>query len=173
VSTSAPVPVQTVTHISVQLTGAVSAGGSDQMNQLLFTACSPPDWSIDAPVFTYHGNDGAPTTAIPGVMKPTYGTMTLSGGWDQAGTLASWMTLISDTSKTIDQKTCTVTVQFLDNTGAQVLQWVGNNALMTSFSHSASDASSNGVLMVNVSITAAEWVLTSGSGGGGGGGGGQ
>jgi hypothetical protein len=162
-----PPPVQTVTHISVQLAGAISVGGSSGMDQLLFTSCTPPNWSIDAPLFTYHGNKGAPQAVIPGVINPTYGTMTLTGGWDQGGTLASWMKIISDTSKTIAQKTCTVTVQFLQSDNTQIFQWVGTNALLTGFSHSASDASSNGVLTVNATITAETWELQTGGGGGG------
>jgi hypothetical protein len=130
------------------------------MDQLLFTSCTPPNWSIDAPVFTYHGNKGAPQAVIPGVINPTWGTMQLTGGWDPAQTIAAWMTLVSDTSKTLADKTCQVTVQFLQSDGTMLFQWVGTNGLLTGFSHSASDASSNGVLTVNATITAEKWELT-------------
>ena len=82
------------------------------MNNLLFSSCTPPNWSIDVPKHVFHGNNGAPEPIIAGVQKPTYGTMTLTQGWDPNHVLASWMNKISDPSVSIDDKKATVTVVF-------------------------------------------------------------
>lgn len=160
-------PVQTVTHISVQIQGNSISGvdGSSSMAQLLFSACTPPNWSIEAPKHIFHGNDGTPETIISSVQKPTYGTMTLKQGWDPNHVLASWMNAISDPSKSIDDKKAQVTVVFMDSTSQPLFQWVGTGALLTSFSHSASDASSNSVLTIDATIDADTWQLQGSSGG--------
>ena len=106
----------------------------DAMSNLLFSSCSPPDWSIDAPKHIFHGNSGAPETIISSVQNPAYGTMTLTQGWDPQNVLAHWMNQISDPSKAITDKKATVTVVFMDSTGQPLFQWVGTGALLTGFS---------------------------------------
>ncbi len=161
-----PPPVQTVTHVSVAITGTnISGVDASAMNTLLFSSCSPPDWSIDAPKHTFHGAQGAPEQIIGGVQKPTYGTMTLTQGWDPNHVLASWMNKISDPSVAIADKKAQVTVVFMDSTGQPLFQWVGTGALLTGFSHSPSDASSNGVLTINATLDADTWELQGSSGG--------
>jgi tail tube protein gp19 len=163
---ASPPPIQTVTHISVAFDGsAVSGVTADAMATLLFSSCSPPDFSIDAPKHTFHGDKGAPEQIIAGVQNPTYGTMTLTQGWDPNHVLASWMNVIADPSKAITDKKVNVTVIFMDSTGTALFQWVGTGALLTGFSHSASDASSNGVLTINATIDADTWQLQGPSGG--------
>jgi hypothetical protein len=162
-----PTPVQTVTHVSVQITGPSSvtqSGGSGAMNPLLFNACTPPDWSIEAPKFVYHGNSGTPESVITSVQNPVYGSMTLTGGWDPANTLASWMNQISDPTQDYSAKVAQVTVQFLDSKGTVLFQWVGTGAIMTAFSQSPSDASSNSVLTVTATIDANTWQLQNSGG---------
>jgi len=159
-----PPTVVTVTHVSVTISGPqIPTVDPNAMQNLLFTSCKPPDWSIEAPPFVYHGSKGAPETIIPAVMQPKYGTMTLSQGWDPDHVLASWMNLISDATKAISDKKAQVTVVFNDSTNQPLFQWVGDGALLTSFSHSASDANSNAVLMVNATISADTWHLTDSS----------
>ncbi|MGO9973787.1 MAG: phage tail protein [Solirubrobacteraceae bacterium] len=161
-----PPAIQTVTHVSVRIQGtSISGVDPSSMNNLLFSSCTPPNWSIDAPKHIFHGNQGAPEPIIAGVQNPTYGTMTLSQGWDPGHVLASWMNKISDPSVAITDKKATVTVVFMDSTGNALFQWVGTGALLTSFTHSASDASSNGVLTITATIDADTWQLQ-GSGGG-------
>jgi hypothetical protein len=161
-----PPAIQTVTHISVAMDGtAVSGVTADQMAQLLFSSCSPPDFSIDAPKHTFHGDKGAPEQIIAGVQNPSYGTMTLTQGWDPGHVLASWMNVIADPSKAITDKKVNITVIFMLSTGEPLFQWVGTGALLTGFSHSASDASSNGVLTINATIDADKWQLQGPSGG--------
>jgi hypothetical protein len=161
-----PPPVQTVTHVSVKIEGSsVSGVDPDAMSNLLFSSCSPPDWSIDAPKHIFHGNSGAPETIISSVQNPAYGTMTLTQGWDPQNVLAHWMNQISDPSKAITDKKATVTVVFMDSTGQPLFQWVGTGALLTGFSHSPSDASSNGVLTITATIDADTWQLQGSSGG--------
>lgn len=158
--TSAPPPVQTVTHISVTIDGsAVSNVDPSAMNNLLFSSCTPPSWSIDAPKHVFHGNNGTPETIISSVQNPQYGTMTLVGGWDPNHVLATWMNVVSDPSKQMTDKKATVTVLFMDNTGTGLFQWVGTGALLTGFTHSPSDASSNAVLTVTATIDADSWAL--------------
>ena len=115
------------------------------MSNLLFSSCSPPDWSIDAPKHIFHGNSGAPETIISAVQNPDYGTMTLTQGWDPQNVLAHWMNQISDPSKAITDKKANGDgcIHGFDWTAA-LFQWVGTGALLTGFSHSPSDASSNG-----------------------------
>jgi phage tail-like protein len=159
--------VQTVTHVSVAITGPSSVSGvsgSGAMNPLLFNSCDAPDWKIDAPKFTYHGNSGTPESVITSVQNPTYGAMTLKGGWDPGNTLAKWMNQISDPAQDYSAKIAQVTVQFMDSKGTVLFQWLGTGAIMTSFSHSGSDASSNGVLTVTATIEANKWELQNASG---------
>jgi hypothetical protein len=157
---AAPPPVQTVSHISVSITGTnISGVDADAMNNLLFSACAAPSWSIEAPKHVFHGKDGKPESIISAVTNPSYTPMQLTQGWDQNHVLASWMNKISDPSVAIDDKKATVTVQFLDSTGQPLFQWYADKALLTGFSHTASAADSNGVLLIQATIDADTWVL--------------
>src|ERR1035441_7217301 len=82
-----PPPVYTVSHVLVSIDGIADPGN---MNTLLFTSCTPPDWSVEAPKHIFHGNAGAPESIIAAVQQPQYGTMTLTQGWDDAHVLAKW-----------------------------------------------------------------------------------
>src|SRR5947209_18930487 len=127
-------PVQTVTHISVDIqSGGGPIASASDMAQLLFSACSPPDWSIEAPKHVFHGDSGQPETIISSVQKPAYGTMTLTQGWDPDHVLAKWMNQISDSTVAIDQKKAAVDVAFMDNTGTALFHWVAEGAVLTSF----------------------------------------
>jgi hypothetical protein len=160
-----PPPVQTVTHISVTIEGqSVNNVTADAMNNLLFSSCSPPDWSIEAPKHIFHGQNGTPETIISSVQNPAYGTMTLTQGWDPGNVLAHWMNQISDPTVAMDQKKATVTVQFMDSKGTGLFQWVGTGAILTGFSHSPSDAGSNGVLTITATIDADTWKLCAAGG---------
>jgi hypothetical protein len=162
--TTLPV-VQTVTHISVSIESNGNKIADDTaMAQLLFSSCKPPDWSIQAPKHIFHGDKGQPETIISSVQNPTYGTMTLTQGWDPGNVLVKWMNTISDASKPIDQKKADVTVVFMNNSGDPLFQWIGNGALLTSLSHSPSDASSNGVLTITATLDADKWTLAGPSG---------
>ncbi len=161
-----PPPVQTVTHISVSINGtSVQNVSADAMNNLLFSSCSAPDWSIEAPKHIFHGQNGTPETIISGVQNPQYGTMTLTQGWDPNGVMGHWMNQISDPSVKIDDKKSQVTVVFMDSSGQPLFQWVGTGAILTNFNHSPSDASSNGVLTCTATIDADTWQLQGASGG--------
>ena len=160
-----PPPVQTVTHISVDIQpGSGALADPTQMATLLFSSCSPPDWSIDAPKHIFHGDKGKPETIISSVQNPAYGTMTLTQGWDPNNILAKWMNQISDPTVAMDQKKAAVTVVFMDSTGTGLFQWVGTGAILTGFSHSPSDASSNGVLTITATIDADTWALCAAGG---------
>jgi T4-like virus tail tube protein gp19 len=150
-----PPPVQTVSHITVNIDGIADSG---QMDQLLFSGCTPPDWSVEAPKHTFHGNDGIPTTIISSVQKPTYGTMTLTQGWDPNHVLAKWKYLIEQPGD-IDSKKKAVTVVFLDSNKQALFQWHTDKGLLTSFNHSPSDASSNSPLTITATIDADSWEL--------------
>jgi tail tube protein gp19 len=159
-------PVQTVTHVTVDLQGtSVADGAVANMADLLFSSCSAPDWSIEASKHVFHGVDGKPEQIISGVQNPTFGTMTLTQGWDPKNVLAHWMNQISDPSVAIADKKAQVTVVFMDSTSQALFQWVGTGAILTGLSHSPSDASSNGVLTINATIDADKWELQ-GAGGG-------
>ena len=51
-----------------------------------------------------------------------------------------------------------------NNDGPALFQWIGNGALLTSLSHSPSDASSNGVLTITATLDADKWTLAGPSG---------
>ena len=88
-------PVQTVTHISVDIqSGGGAIASESDMAQLLFSSCSPPHWSIEAPKHIFHGDQGKPETIISAVQNPNYGTMTLTQGWDPGMVLVKWMNKI-------------------------------------------------------------------------------
>jgi T4-like virus tail tube protein gp19 len=162
---AAPPPVQTVTHISVTIDcQSVQNVTADAMNNLLFSSCSPPDWSIDAPKHVFHGQNGTPETIISSVQNPQYGTMTLTQGWDPGNVLAHWMNQISDPTVDMANKKGTVTVVFMDSKGTGLFQWVGTGAILTGFSHTPSDASSNGVLTITATIDADTWKLCAAGG---------
>ena len=160
--TPTPPPVQTVSHILVNID---SVATPDQMSQLLFNSCTPPDWSVEAPKHIFHGNSGQPESIISAVQNPTYGTMTLTQGWDPGNVLAIWKNLIEQPGD-ISTKKKQVTVQFCDSTGTPLFQWMTDGAcgLLTGFSHTGSDASSNGVLTITATIDADNWKLTMGDG---------
>jgi hypothetical protein len=162
--TTLPV-VQTVTHITVSIESNGNKIADDTaMAQLLFSSCAPPHWSIEASKHIFHGDKGQPETIISSVQNPSYGTMTLTQGWDPGNVLVKWMNTISDPSKPIDQKKADVTVVFMDNSGQALFQWIGNGALLTGLSHSPSEASSNGVLTITATLDADKWTLAGPSG---------
>src|ERR1700727_896810 len=108
-------PVQTVTHITVN----ISAGGSpiaqdSDMAHLLFSSCAPPHWSIEAPKHIFHGNDGKPETIISSVQNPNYGTMTLTQRWDPNSVLVKWMNKISAQTGPLDKKKTDVNFWLMD-----------------------------------------------------------
>jgi hypothetical protein len=158
-------PVQTVSHILVDITPSVADSGS--MDKLLFSGCTPPDWSVEAPKHVFHGNKGTPESIIASIQKPTYGTMTLTQGWDPGNVLALWKNQIEKPDVPITDKKKQVTVQFCDSKGATLFQWMTDGAcgILTGFSHSGSDASSNGVLSITATIDADNWKLTAKGGG--------
>src|ERR1700760_1314170 len=108
-------PVQTVTHITVDIQSSSPIASSDDMAKLLFSSCSPPDWSIEAPKHIFHGDKGSPETIISSVQNPAYGTMTLTQGWDPGNVLVKWMNNISDPTKAITDKKATGTVILWDS----------------------------------------------------------
>jgi hypothetical protein len=150
-----PPPVYTVSNVKVTIAGITDAASG--MGALLFSACSPPSWSIDAPKHIFHGDKG-PESIISAIQNPSYGTMTLTQGWDQGMCLAKWRALIADPSQTIDQKKKDVKVDFLESDGQTILfSWHTTAGLLTSYDHAASDASSNAVLTVTATIDADTW----------------
>jgi hypothetical protein len=154
-STGTPPPVYTVSNVKVTISDITDSAGG--MGALLFNSCSPPDWSIDAPKHIFHGNTG-PESIISSIQKPTYGTMTLSQGWDQNYCLAKWKALIEDPSQPIDQKKKDVKVDFLESDGQTILfSWHTPAGLLTGYTHAASDASSNAALTVTVTIDGDTW----------------
>jgi hypothetical protein len=161
-STGSPPEVYTVSHVAVTIDGIADAGS---MNTLLFNSAKPPDWSIEAPKHLFHGNQGTVETIIPAVQSPRYGTMTLTQGWDENAILAKWKALVSDPSKGIDEKKKHVKVDFLKSDGQTILfSWDAQYALLTGYSHSASDAASNGILTVTATIDADDWQQLDSSG---------
>jgi hypothetical protein len=152
---STPPPVYTVSNVKVTIAGITDSAGS--MGALLFSSCSPPNWSIDAPKHIFHGDKG-PESIISTIQKPTYGTMTLTQGWDAGYCLAKWKAIIEDPQQTIDQKKKDVKVDFLQSDGQTILfSWHTTAGLLTGYTHAASDASSNAVLTVTATIDADTW----------------
>jgi hypothetical protein len=145
--------VYTVTNVKVTIQDITDGS----MGGLLFSSCTPPAWSVDAPKHMFHGDTG-PESIISTIQKPTYGTMTLSQGWDQNYCLAKWKAIIEDPSQTIDKKKKDVKVDFLQSDGTTILfSWHASAGLLTGYSTAASDPSSNGVLTVSATIDADSW----------------
>jgi phage tail-like protein len=151
-----PIPtVYTVTNVVVTIQGITDSAGG--MGALLFTSCKAPEWSIDAPKHLFHG-EGGPESIISTIQKPTYGTMTLTQGWDENYCLAKWKALIEKADATIDEKKKDVKVDFMKSNGTDILfSWHAEKGLLTHYSHAASDASSNAVLTVSATIDADSW----------------
>ena len=154
-STTTPPPVYTVSNVKVTIAGITDQASG--MGALLFSSCSAPDWSIDAPKHIFHGDQG-PESIISTIQKPTYGTMTLTQGWDQGFCLAKWKALIEDPSQTIDQKKKDVKVDFLQSDGQTILfSWHATAGLLTSLSGGASNPSDNSPLIDTATIDADSW----------------
>jgi T4-like virus tail tube protein gp19 len=157
---STPPPVYTVSHVLVSIADIADAGN---MSTLLFSSCSPPDWSVEAPKHIFHSNQGGTESLIAAVQQPQYGTMTLTQGWDDTHVLAKWKYLIEQPGD-ITTKKKAVDVTFCKSDGSTLFKWHTDAGLLTGYSHSASDASSNGVLTVTATIDADTWVLSDDSG---------
>jgi phage tail-like protein len=148
-----PPEVYTVSHVAVTIDGVTDG----EMNKLLFNSAKPPDWSIEAPKHTFHGDKGAVESIISAVQNPSYTTMTLTQGWDEGAVLAKWRATVTDPSKAITDKKKHVKVDFLKSDGSILFSWDAQQALLTGYSHSGSDAGSNAVLTVTVTIDADQW----------------
>jgi len=147
-------PIYTVSHITVKIDSVADPGN---MNTLLFSACTTPDWSIDAPKHVFHGASGKPNESIiSSVQNPTYGTVTLTQGWDDAMVLAKWKAAIEQPGD-IATKKKSVDIQFCKTDGSELFTWHADAALLTGYSHSGSDASSNGVLTITATLDADKW----------------
>ena len=90
--------------------------------------------------------------------------MTLTQGWDEGYCLAKWKATIADPSKAITDKKKHVKVDFLKPDGSILFSWDAQQALLTGYSHSASDAASNSVLTVTATIDADDWQQLDGNG---------
>jgi phage tail-like protein len=148
-----PPEVYTVSHVAVTIDGITDG----EMNKLLFNSAKPPDWSIEAPKHTFHGDKGSVESIISAVQNPSYTTMTLTQGWDEGAVLAKWRATVTDPSKAITDKKKHVKVDFLKSDGSILFSWDAQQALLTGYSHSGSDAASNAVLTVTVTIDADQW----------------
>jgi T4-like virus tail tube protein gp19 len=148
-----PPEVYTVSHVAVTIDGVTDV----EMNKLLFNSAKPPDWQIEAPKHTFHGDKGAIQSIISAVQNPSYTTMTLTQGWDENAVLAKWRATVTDPSKAITDKKKHVKVDFLKSDGSILFSWDAQQALLTGYSHSGSDAGSNAVLTVTATIDADEW----------------
>jgi phage tail-like protein len=146
--------VFTVTHVAVEITPDVTQEG---MNKLLFNRCTPPSWSCEAPKHDFHGEKGAIESIISSVQNAKHGTVELTQGWDEGMALAKWKALIMDESKTIDEKKKDIKISFLNSKGDALFVWHAEKALLTSYNHAGSDASSNGILTVTATIDADKW----------------
>jgi hypothetical protein len=154
--------VYTITNVVVTIQGITDSAGG--MGKLLFNSCKAPEWSIDAPKHLFHGDQG-PESIISTIQKPTYGTMTLSQGWDENYCLAKWKALIEKPDATIDEKKKDVKVDFMKSDGQTILfSWHAEKGLLTHYSHAGSDPASNAVLTVSATIDADTWEQLDGSG---------
>jgi hypothetical protein len=152
-TTGTPPDIYTVSHVAVSIDGLTDGG----MNNLLFSSASPPAWSIEAPKHVFHGDQGSIESIISAVQNPRYGTMTLTQGWDEGMVLAKWKAMIEDQATAIADKKKHVKVDFLKPDGSILFSWDAQAALLTSYSHSASDAASNAILTVTATIDADVW----------------
>ncbi|MGA2009334.1 MAG: phage tail protein [Solirubrobacteraceae bacterium] len=153
-----PPNVYTVSHVAVQI-----AGVSDSLDTLLFSSVTPPSWSIDAPKHIFHGDSNMPYPIIGSVQKPTYGTMTLTQGWDQNHVMATWKALM-ESAQALSAKWKQVTVTWYDSDGqTPIAGWTTEQAILVAYSHAASDASSNGILTVSATLdSVTPWQQTDG-----------
>jgi hypothetical protein len=147
--------VYTVSNIKVTIAGVTDQAGD--MNALLFRSCTPPAWSCDAPKHVFHGDQG-PESIVSDVLFAQYSPMQLEQGWDADFCMAKWKATVEDTSKAITDKKKDVKVDFLKSDGQTIIFSYHTEAgIITSYQTSPSEAGSNAVLTVNVTIDADKW----------------
>ena len=135
------------------------------MKNLLFSSCTPPDWSIEAPKHIFHGNSGAPETIISSVQNPELRDDDADSGMGSPARPRELDEPDLRPVKAITDKKANVTVVFMDSTGQALFQWVGTGALLTGFSHVRRTPPRTRVLTVTATIDADSWQLQGSSGG--------
>jgi phage tail-like protein len=150
---------------------------SGQMAQLLFNSFTPPHWSTETPKHKFYGDQGKIEILHGGARNELWSPAQLGRGVDTDHILFNWVQEIRQKGPTNAKKDIQIKVQAPD--GTSLLVWSATGAVITQFSHAASNAATNEILTESVTIDAEAWDMLDGSGnpinggpdGGGGGGG--
>jgi phage tail-like protein len=151
--------------------------GGGQMSTLLFNTFTPPAWSTETPKHKFYGDQGKTEILHGGARNENWTAAQLGRGVDTNYVLFNWVQQIRQQGAANAKKDIKITVQEPGGTGICV--WSGTGAVITQYSHGASNAATNEILTESVSIDAEQWDMLDGNGspiaggpdGGGGGGG--
>lgn len=169
--------VYTNCYIAVEIKDLDGVGGDTDMPKLLFNSFTPPAWSTDTPKHKFYGGGGKTETLHGGARNENWSPAQLGRGVDTGHVLFNWVQEIRQKGPTDAKKDMTITIQ---EPGGQssICVWSATGAVITQYSHGASNASSNEVLTESITVDAETWDMLDGSGspinggpdGGGGGG---
>jgi phage tail-like protein len=167
--------------VSVVISGLTGVTGDSDMPKLLFNSFTPPSWSTETPKHKFYGGNSNIEIVHGGARNENWSPAQLGRGVDVNHTLFQWVQQIREKGPNGAKTDVSITVQAEAGT-PPICVWHGTGAVITGFSHGASNASSNEVLTESVTIDAEHWDLMTGGGqavaaasvspGGGGGGGG-
>ncbi len=169
--------VYTNCYVAVEISGLDGVGGSSDMPKLLFNSFTPPSWSTESPKHKFYGDSGKTEVLQGGARNENWSPAQLGRGVDTSHVLFNWVQEIRQKGPTGAKKDIKITVQAPAGEDP-ICVWSGTGAVITQFSHGASNASSNEILTESVTVDAETWDMLDGSGqpiaggpdGGGGGG---
>ena len=156
--------VYTNCYIAVQIQDLQGVGGADDMPSLLFNSFTPPTWSTETPKHKFYGKAGMTEILHGGARNENWSPAQLGRGVDTGHVLFNWVQEIRQKGPTSAKKDITITVQAPSGEDP-ICVWSGTGAVITQFSHGASNASSNEILTESVTIDAEAWDMKDGTGG--------
>jgi phage tail-like protein len=153
--------VFTACYVQVEVDGLTGVDGTS-MNSLLFNSFTPPAWSTETPKHKFYGDQGKTEVLHGGARNENWSPAQLGRGVDTEYCLFNWVQEIRQKGPTEAKKDVKITVQEPGGTG--IVVWSGTGAVITHYSQSASNASSNEILTEQVTIDAEKWDMLDGGG---------
>ncbi len=138
-----------------------------EMGQMLFSSFTPPSWSTEASKHKYYGGKGTTEVLHGGARVENWGPAELGRGVETQHLLYKWVEQIKEKGPAAAKKDVKITVEAPGAEGSPtpICQWNGIGAIITNFSHAASNASSNEIMTESVTLDAEKWELLDGTGG--------
>lgn len=156
-------PVYTNCYVSVEIKGLAGVTGDSDMPKLLFTSFTPPSWSTEVPKHKAYGGQSNILVVHGGTRNENWSPAQLGRGVDVNHTLFQWVQLIRQKGPNQGKLEISVTVQADPGTPA-ICVWHGTGAVISGFSHGASNAASNEILTESVTIDCETWDMMQGTG---------